>query len=167
MIYLSYLDLVLAAILVLLLGLLSFRLERHLGRQIVIAAARTTVQLLLIGLVLKLLFAQSHWFWVMLMAAVTWLLAGREVQARQQYRLGRGWGYGIGTLSMFSSSLVVILFALIVIIQQKPWYAPQYAIPLLGMLLGNTMNGVSLALDRFHREVWQQRNAIEARLILG
>lgn len=167
MIYLSYLDLVLAAILVLLLGLLSFRLERHLGRQIVIAAARTTVQLLLIGLVLKLLFAQSHWFWVMLMAAVMWLLAGREVQARQQYRLGRGWGYGIGTLSMFSSSLVVILFALIVIIQQKPWYAPQYAIPLLGMLLGNTMNGVSLALDRFHREVWQQRNAIEARLILG
>lgn len=167
MIYLSYIDLVLAASLVLLLALLSFRVDKKLGNQILIAALRTTVQLLLIGLVLKLLFEQTHWFWVMLMASVMWLLAGREVQARQQYRLKEGWGYGVGTLSMFLSSVVVVLFALFVIIGQEPWYEPQYSIPLLGMLLGNTMNGVSLGMDRFNREAWQQRTAIEARLMLG
>ncbi len=35
-----------------------------------------------------------------------------------------------------------------VVIGPDPWYAPQYAIPLLGMMPGNTMTGVSLALDR-------------------
>jgi putative ABC transport system permease protein len=28
--------------------------------------------------------------------------------------------------------------------RHHPWYAPQYAIPLLGMILGNTMNGIAL-----------------------
>jgi putative ABC transport system permease protein len=49
----------------------------------------------------------------------------------------------------------------------SPWYTPQYAIPLLGMLLGNTMSGISIALDRLTQSAWQQRGVIEARLILG
>ena len=44
---------------------------------------------------------------------------------------------------------------------------PQYAIPLLGMLLGNTMNGVALSLDRLTQTAVDQREVIEARLILG
>jgi len=37
----------------------------------------------------------------------------------------------------------------------------------LGMLLGNTMNGVSLSLDRLTQSAWQQREIIEQRLLLG
>ncbi|MDH5368642.1 MAG: ABC transporter permease, partial [Gammaproteobacteria bacterium] len=44
---------------------------------------------------------------------------------------------------------------------------PQYSIPLLGMMLGNTMTGVSLALDNLTTSAWRQREVIEARLILG
>ena len=39
--------------------------------------------------------------------------------------------------------------ALTGIFQLQPWFTPQYLIPLLGMVLGNTLNGISLALDRF------------------
>jgi putative ABC transport system permease protein len=49
----------------------------------------------------------------------------------------------------------------------EPWYQPQYLIPLLGMLLGNTMSGVALALDNLTRDAWTARGRIEARLILG
>jgi len=35
------------------------------------------------------------------------------------------------------------------------------------MMLGNTMTGVSLALDKLTTTAWQQRSIIEARLILG
>jgi putative ABC transport system permease protein len=35
------------------------------------------------------------------------------------------------------------------------------------MLLGNTMTGVALALDRLTQSAWQQRDAIEQRLLLG
>jgi putative ABC transport system permease protein len=68
---------------------------------------------------------------------------------------------------MFVSSFTVVLIALFVVVRVKPWYAPQYAIPLLGMLLGNTMNGVALGLDRLTETAWKQRESIEARLILG
>ena len=53
------------------------------------------------------------------------------------------------------------------VVGNEPWYQPQYAIPLLGMLLGNTMNGIALALDRLTQSAWEKRALIEARLMLG
>ncbi|MDY6974130.1 MAG: ABC transporter permease, partial [Thermodesulfobacteriota bacterium] len=95
------------------------------------------------------------------------LAAGREVWGRQQRRFSGWWGFGVGALSMFISSFSMTVLSLIAIIGGEPWYEPQYAIPLLGMLLGNTMNGIALALDRLTQTGWQQRKAIEARLMLG
>ena len=53
------------------------------------------------------------------------------------------------------------------VIGSDPWYAPQYAIPLLGMILGNTMNGIALGLDRLTQDAAQKRQIIETRLALG
>lgn len=167
MIHLSTIDLGLAAILVVVLALLSLRVHARLARQIVIAAARTTVQLLLIGLVLKALFENADLLWVILMASIMVLIAGREVIARQERRFTGWWGFGVGTVSMFLSSFAVTLFALLAIIGTTPWYEPQYAIPLLGMLLGNTMNGIAISMDRLTQLVWLERREIEARIILG
>ena len=160
-------DLALAALLVLALAALSFRLKLGVSRQILVAALRTTVQLLLVGLVLRAVFENVYWGWITLIAAVMLLAAGREVMARQKRPLRGGWGFGVGTLSMFVSSFAVTILALVVIIGGDPWYAPQYAIPLLGMLLGNTMNGVSLGMGRLTESAWQQRAVLEQRLLLG
>jgi putative ABC transport system permease protein len=167
MITLSAADLAIAAVLVLLLALLSIRMRTGIGGQLVIAALRTGLQLSLIGLVLKALFASSHPGWVALLSLVMLLIAGREVMMRQERRFRGWWGYAVGTVSMFLSSFAITLFALIVILGEQPWYAPQYAIPLLGMLLGNTMNGIAIAMDRLTQAAWEQRDIIEARLMLG
>ncbi|QEP42169.1 iron export ABC transporter permease subunit FetB [Ectothiorhodospiraceae bacterium BW-2] len=164
---LSYFDLLLASLLVLGLGISSWLMQLSLERQLFWAALRTTVQLILIGYLLKLLFAQQSLLWVGLMALVMLLVAGREVWRRQSYPF-RGWyGYALGTVAMFLSSFCIALLALQWIIQPEPWYLPHYAIPLLGMLLGNTMNGISLALDRLTSRVREQRRVVEARLMLG
>jgi putative ABC transport system permease protein len=68
---------------------------------------------------------------------------------------------------MFISSFAITVLALFTMIGTDPWYTPQYAIPLLGMLLGNTMNGIALGLDRLTAGAWQQRAIIEQRLMLG
>jgi putative ABC transport system permease protein len=160
-------DLALASILVLLLAVLSARMRLGLSRQILVAAARTTIQLLLVGLVLKAIFEHVHLGWMSVIAAVMLMAAGREVIARQRRPLKGGWGFGVGALSMFLSSFAVTLLALIVIIGGSPWYTPQYAIPLLGMLLGNTMTGIALGMGRLTESAWQQRAMIEQRLLLG
>ena len=167
MITLSNTDLAIAALLVLALALLSMRLKAGISRQLLIAAARTAIQLTLIGLVLKTLFANVHLAWVSFMALFMLLVAGREVMARQKRRFRGWWGYALGTVSMFLSSFTVAVFTLVVILGDTPWYTPQYAIPLLGMLLGNTMNGIAIAMDRLTTTAWEQREIIEARLMLG
>ncbi|MGB5301129.1 MAG: iron export ABC transporter permease subunit FetB [Thiogranum sp.] len=167
MIHLSVFDLSLAALLVVALALTSARIYPGLAKQLLVAALRTAIQLTLIGLVLKALFANSNLLWVGLLSLLMLVVAGREVMARQHRRFAGRWGYGIGVVSMFVSSFTVALFALIVVVGNEPWYQPQYAIPLLGMLLGNTMNGIALALDRLTQSAWEQRDVIEARLMLG
>ena len=157
----------LAALLVLALAGTGYLARLGITRNLLIAALRTVIQLALIGLVLEALFASSGFQWIALMALVMLLVAGREVVARQGRRLQGWWAFGIGTGSMFVSSFSVTVLALSVVIGPDPWYTPQYAIPLLGMMLGNTMTGVSLALDRLNESVWRQRAVIENRLMLG
>jgi len=160
-------DLSLAAILILLLAGLSLAMQLGLARSILVSASRTVAQLMLIGIILKALFENGHFVWVLLLAVCMLLIAGREVMARQSRRFSGVWGFGIGTTAMFLSSFTVTLLALIVIVNADPWYAPQYAIPLLGMVFGNTMNGIALGLDKLSQQAWQQRWIIEARLALG
>ena len=167
MILLTPWDITFAALLVLALAALTSGLRVGITNQILIAALRCAIQLLLIGLVLKTLFENIHLGWVALLSIAMLLLASREIHARQQYRLSGWWSLGVGALSMFFSSFAVAILALTVLINAEPWYHPQYAIPLLGMLLGNTMNGVAVGLDRLTHGARERRRVIEARLALG
>ncbi len=164
---LSAQDLSIAAVLVLALAGFSFRMRLGLGGQILVAAIRTTVQLLLVGLVLRIVFASNEPIWIFLAGSIMILAAGREVMARQSRGL-KGWsGFGIGVGSIFLSSVAVLLLTLIAIVQADPWYTPRYAIPLLGMLAGNTMTGIALSMNTLTLAVWQNRVIIEQRLLLG
>ncbi|HEX9585964.1 MAG TPA: iron export ABC transporter permease subunit FetB [Gammaproteobacteria bacterium] len=167
MIQLSPLDLALAALLVCLSAALTHALRLATAGRLLISAGRAFVQLLVVGLLLKLLFEQAGIAWVMAFALVMLAIAGYEIHARQHRAFAGGWGYGIGTVAMFLSSFTVTFLALAVIINPDPWYTPQYAIPLLGMLLGNTMTGIAIALDRLTQSAHDKRGIIEARLSLG
>src|SRR5262249_61186690 len=58
-------------------------------------------------------------------------------------------------------------FALLTHRPPRPWSHPRYPLPLLGMILGNTMTGISLGLDVLTNGRVQERAAVEARLALG
>lgn len=167
MIELSIFDLALAGLFVALGAGATSLLRLGVTRTLLIAAARAVLQLLLIGLVLKVLFGYVHLGWVSLLATIMLSVAGWEVMVRQHRPFRDWWGYGTGTASLFVSSFTITLIALTAIIQTSPWYHPQYAIPLLGMLLGNTMNGIALGVDRLTEAAWTQRGVIETRLMLG
>lgn len=160
-------DLSIAAALVVALAALTARIGMGLSRSLLISGARTVIQLLLIGLVLKTLFENAQLYWVAGLALIMLSVAGYEVMARQGRRFTGWWGYGIGTSAMFVSAFAVTVLALTTMIGPSPWWEPQYAIPLLGMLLGNTMTGIALGLDRLTQTAWQQRRVIEARLMMG
>ena len=49
---------------------------------------------------------------------------------------------------MLVAASLVTIFALTTAINPEPWYHPRWALPLLGMILGNTMTGISLGLQK-------------------
>jgi putative ABC transport system permease protein len=164
---LGVLDLSIAAFLLILLSVVSLRMNLGLERRMLLGGVRMVVQLLLIGQVLHFLFTNANPWWIVCMSLVMLFVAAREVQVRQKRQLRGFSGYWIGTMSMFVSSFAVTFLALTVMVQVHPWYTPQYAIPLLGMVLGNTMTGVALASDRLTTHLYEQRGMVEQRLLLG
>lgn len=167
MIHLTPWDLVIASGMIVLLAITSILLQLNIAKQLVIAACRNVVQLLLIGYILKLIFNTNNLYLLATIATIMLLVAGYEINARQKYPLKRWVGFKIGTSALFLSSFAMALLTLTVIVAPTPWYSPQYSIPLLGMLLGNTMNGISLGMDKLNQSVYQQKQIIEQRLMLG
>ena len=164
---LSYLDLALAALLLVFNAGLSLALGLGLERRMLWAALRMVVQLLLVGLVLQALFDQVSLWLTVSVAVIMALFAGREILARQERRLKGWWGHGIGSGTMLLAGMIVTLLALQGPLQPDPWYDPRYAIPLFGMILGNAMTGISLGLDSLTSLARQERTGIEAQLTLG
>ncbi|MEX0760175.1 MAG: iron export ABC transporter permease subunit FetB [Tistlia sp.] len=164
---LSYWDVALAALFLLLNAGLSIRLRLGLAQQIGVAAGRMVVQLLLVGLVLKAIFAAgSPW----LTAGVALLMVGfaaREGWARQERRLAGPWGWGLGGGAIAFAGSLVIVVGLAALIRPEPWWSPRFALPLFGMILGNALTGVSLALDSLSTTLDRERRSVEAQLLLG
>ncbi|MEO1133316.1 MAG: iron export ABC transporter permease subunit FetB [Cyanobacteria bacterium J06639_1] len=161
----SYVQLALAAMSIAInLGIsIAYRLQ--LERSLVIASIRMVTQLLLIGFVLEWLFEQQNPWLIVGLGLLMSGIAGRaSVQRTNRRFAGIYWN---SILSILAAAALVSGWTVVAIVQVDPWYDPQYFIPLLGMVLGNALNGISLGLDRFMEDVVTQRNQIETLLALG
>lgn len=163
----TILDLAIAGLLVLGNAILSLALDLGVERRLIIAAVRMCVQLSLMGLALTWLFQASSPWLTALAALAMVAFAGREAAARQSKPMAGLWTYGIGTGAVLMAAGLVTVFALTTAIRPQPWYDPRYALPLLGMILGNAMTGVSLGIASLTSGLAARRAGVEARLMLG
>ena len=145
---------------------LSVLLKLGVARSLVVAACRTAVQLLLVGLILKTVFASDSPILIGIVLAIMLGTASYEVLSRQEQRFAGWWRYGLGAGTTLIATLLVTAFALLTL-RPSPWYEPQVLIPLAGIVLGSVMNGVSISLNAFNNGLVRERGAIEARLALG
>ena len=166
-ILLSPADIAIGAVLIVLDGILSVALRLGLHRQLGIAACRMAVQLVLIGFILRAVFAIASPLLTLGVIVAMVAIAGREVAARPEQRLGRFGNYAVGATAVSFATALTAILALATAIRPSPWYDPHYALPLAGIILGNVLSGASLALDSMLSGVVRERAAIEARLALG
>jgi putative ABC transport system permease protein len=165
-------QLAIAVSLILISAAISAALRLGLGKRLLLAAVRTTVQLLLVGFVLQWLFVPGRaWYFVLAMMSAMSFIAGVSAVRRTEYRYIGVWIDSV--ISMWATSWLMTAIALFGVVQiqgakeHASWYTPQYAIPLLGMILGNTLSAVALSLDRVANELVSKRDQVETLLALG
>jgi putative ABC transport system permease protein len=142
--------------------------KRGIGRErlLIVATIRMTVQLILTGYLLIYLFDNPHPLWTLLVILVMVLFAIYTIFKKFSGELSRRLKRVIA-VSLPLGGLPVLIFFLLVVIRIDPYFDPQYVIPITGMIIGNSMTGISLGLHTMIKGMHVEREAIEAHLLLG
>jgi putative ABC transport system permease protein len=164
----AWLDLLTAGALLLVAVAVSAWERLGLGRQIIWGGIRATVQLLIVGHVLRWVFALDRWYVVLVALLVMVLFA--TLAATDRLKVAKHYRQHLRAIcagAIFLGSLLTLAYVDSWVVAITPWYNPRYLIPMFGMIVANAMNGATLAAERLQSEMVARRGEIEAMLALG
>lgn len=143
---------------------------RHRGikreSDIILASIRMTLQLVLIGYVLVYIFDNPSPFYTIIFIVLMEAFAIFNIFTRVKEDISSDLKKIIA-LSMIVGTLSSMVYFLFIVIRITPWYNPRYFIPITGMLIGNSMTGISLGVSRLIGGIQSNKNQIESALMLG
>ena len=161
----SPLQLALCFIFVAIAGGSSLLFRLGLEKDLLWGTIRTFAQLFLVGYALKYIFQLNNPVVVLLLLVFMIFWAAHAIRGRVEEKKV---AFFLPTfVSMVASYTTVSGVVTAVIIQVDPWYTPQYFIPLGGMIAGNSMNAIAIALDRMFADLRSRGDRIELALSLG
>ena len=122
---------------------------------------RMLVQLMLIGYLLAFIFAADNgWIiggvLIVMVVAASWIALGNVPEQRLKL-------FGYALVSIVVVGGLTLLLATQVILSLATWYAPQYVVPLAGMIFATSMNSISLSVERLTAELDRGVSYEEAR----
>lgn len=143
---------------------------RHRGIKregdILLASVRMTLQLVLIGHVLVYIFDYPSPFYTIIFVALMEAFAIFNIFSRVKEEISTNLKKIIA-ISMIIGTVSSMLYFLFIVIRITPWYNPRYFIPITGMLIGNSMTGISLGVSRLISGINSNKNLVESALMLG
>ncbi len=109
------------------------------------------VQLLIIGYFLTYIFASDH-------ALPTLLILTVMISASSWIALGtiknmRCLLYRHAFISIAVGGGITLLLVTQAVLELQPWYLPRLMVPIAGMIFANSMNSISLAVERLNAEL--------------
>ena len=147
----GYVELFSASALMLVAGLVSWKLELGQTRRIAVASVRCFVQLLAAGFLLTCLFEFQTWWLVLLVLAAMVIAATQIATSRVKSRIP-----GLVPavfVSLFVSSTAIGLIVVEGVVHAEPWYNARQLVPIVGMIMGNAMAAVAVAIDRLFADM--------------
>lgn len=143
----------------------SVRFRLGLEKDLLIGTLRTFAQLYLMGYLLGIIFKIHN---PVITALVFAAMLGMAAQIIIK-RVGRSIvPYKIPMIvSMLTSYCLVSYIVTALIVGSKPWWAPQYFIPLVGMIVGNSMSALAITVERLFSDLRAKREVVEMKLCAG
>lgn len=135
-------------------------------KEILISTTRMTVQLILTGYVLVYLFNNTHPLYTITVIISMEIFAIYNIYKRSKTKLSKPLKKIIA-IAMLFGTLSSLLYFLLVVVHITPWYNPRYFIPIAGMIIGNSMTGITLGVTRLTDGINTQKHLVEAALMLG
>jgi putative ABC transport system permease protein len=146
-------------------GILGIALGLGLTKSLWIAALRTYLQLMALGLVLRWVFGiGSPWLVIAIMLLMTAVAAFTIVRRAPDAPKGALPG---AFASMLLTGFTITFAVTGLVVRVDPWYLPRYVIPIAGMVLGNSMTGIALTLERTFADLDARADEILALTALG
>lgn len=164
----SYSVLVLAAAPLLGIAAICLYLElEDMSQAIWIGSIRAFIQLSLLGTILYPIFTwgQKHAYVVVVYSTLMIVLAAQEVDSRAQFAFEGQFWFILASLLVTIS--LVAAFTFKVVLHLQPWHTPRYVIPITGMLLGNSINGITLSINAIARAIVEESDEIELLMSFG
>lgn len=134
------------------------------SRLLLIGTLRMTVQLVLAGFILTYIFAHPHPFFTVAYIAAMVIFSITRILRKNTW-LNKKFRIAVALSLAFSGVFILAYFTLIVI--GVSIFNPQYAIPIGGMIIGNSMTGITLALKTFHENLNANKAKLDTLLNLG
>lgn len=135
-------------------------------KEILISSARMTLQLILTGYILVYLFNSPSPFYTILILIAMEAFSIYNIIKRTKSKLSSKLKQIIA-LSMVTGTVSCLFYFLFIVVHISPWYDPRYFIPIAGMLIGNSMTGISLGVSRLIDGMQTQKILVEGALMLG
>lgn len=130
------------------------------------ATIRMTLQLIIMGYALIWIFDTDHVLVtlgvVLLMVSFSIYTIFRKFKNDLSMKLKK-----VVLLSLPLGGLPVLFYFLWVVIQIEPMFNPQYIIPITGMIIGNSMTGITLGLSNMIYAFKHDEEKIVAHMLLG
>jgi putative ABC transport system permease protein len=145
----------------------SYSMDLGLESPILVGTIRAFVQLSILGMILEPIFIRGLDWWWLVIAYVCFMvtLATLEAVKRPKYYFHNMTWFVFGLISI--NITLVSLFAFGIILQPTPLWDPRYVIPIIGMLLGNCINGLALALNSILTGFVESAREVELYLSFG
>lgn len=118
--------------------------------EIIIATIRMVIQLILIGYVLIFLFEKKDD--LIGLAIITFMICVSTFIALRNTNDKSIKHYFTIFISILISGLIHLILIIGFVLDLERFYEPRFVIPIAGMIFANTMNALSLAIERFEKE---------------
>lgn len=134
--------------------------------EIIFSSLRMTLQLIIMGYVLTFILKSSNPSIVLIIIAIMEIFSITNIYKRIKFDISKDLK-GIIALAMIVGTLSCTCYFIVIVVPVSPWYEPRYLIPLSGMIIGNTMTGIALGVNRLVNDIINQKVFVEAALMLG
>ena len=140
-------------------------MKLNLRSRVIVSALRNFVQLSILSFILRPIFTLQNPTLIGSYMIFMTTLAAYESSRRTKYKIEGQ--FKTVLLSLLCNVALTTFYTFKVVIQPKPIYNPQCVIPVTGMILGNCINGISLALNSIITSMIEQQREIELYLSFG